>query len=78
MLIVIGEYGSCRTESIDGGCDLVLLTRCDVIIREFRRCVANHCLLNPADLCGHVRQQVRVSTYNRPTFNFGLVYRWKG
>ena len=40
----------------------MLLTRCDVIIREFRRCVANHYLMNPADLCGHVRQQVRAST----------------
>lgn len=56
----------------------MLLTRCDVIIPVLRRCVANHCLINRADLCGHVRQQVRASTYNRPTFNFGVEYRCKG
>jgi hypothetical protein len=69
------RYSSSRSEYIDVGCDSMSLTRCDVIIRRFRCCVANHCLMNPADLCGHVRQQVRASTFTSTHIQFRT---WEG
>ena len=72
------RYSSSRSEYIDVGCDSMSLTRCDVIIRRFRCCVANHCLMNPADLCGHVRQQVRASTFTSTHIQFRTCIQMEG
>jgi hypothetical protein len=72
------RYKDCWNQSFDVQCDSASSTLHDVMFRRFCRRVANHCLTSRADLCSHVRQQVRTSTWIRPTFNFGDVYRWQG
>jgi hypothetical protein len=44
-----------------------------MVIRGFCCSIDNRCLLSGADLCDHVRQQVRMSTCVRPTLNFGYL-----
>jgi len=47
----------------DPPCDSASSTVCDVIVHGICCCFADHCLVqSQADLCSHVRQQVRMST----------------